>query len=84
MLVCVTSALGPDARLDELLVVFGEELGPRGVVGEEEERQESADDGDQAFYDELRVDVISRFPAKKRAGFGRTFRFSTYQPAETF
>ena len=37
MLVCVTSTLDPDARLDELLVVFGEELGPRGVVGEEEE-----------------------------------------------
>jgi hypothetical protein len=75
MLVCVTSALDPDARLDELLVVFGEELGPRGIVGEEEERQESADDGDETFYDELRVDVVSRFPAKKELGLGRRFVF---------
>jgi hypothetical protein len=56
MLVRVTSALDLDARLDELLVVFGQELGSRWIVGEVKERQEGAEDSDQAFDDELEAD----------------------------
>jgi hypothetical protein len=52
MLVGVSSALDLDARFDEFLVL-DQELCPRWVVGQVEERQEGAEDGDQAFYDKL-------------------------------
>ena len=55
MLVRVASALDLDARLDEFLVIFGQEHCSRWVVGEVEERQESAEDSDQALDDELEV-----------------------------
>jgi hypothetical protein len=53
MLVGVSSALDLDARFDEFLVILDQELCPRWVVGQVEERQEGAEDGDQAFYDIL-------------------------------
>jgi hypothetical protein len=63
VLVGVSSALDLDARFDEFLVILGQELCPRWIVGQVEERQEGAEDGDQAFYDELEEDEkISHFP----------------------
>ena len=59
MLVRVSPAFDCNARFDKLLVVFGQELGPRWVVREEEERQEGAEDGDEAFDDELDERVSS-------------------------
>ena len=66
MLVRVSSALDLNARLDELLVVFGQKLRSRWVIGEVEECQEGTKYGDQAFDDELELDErISHFRATK-------------------
>jgi len=62
MLVRVASALDLDARLDEFLIIFREEIRSRRVVGEVEERQKGAEDGDQALDDELEVgESVSTF-----------------------
>jgi hypothetical protein len=53
MLVGISSSFNLDARLDEFLVILGEPLGTRWIVGQEEEGQNSAEYRDEAFDDEL-------------------------------
>lgn len=53
MFIGVSSSLDLDAGFDELLVIIGEPLRARGIIGQEEQGQKSAEDRDQTFDDEL-------------------------------
>lgn len=53
MLIGISSSFDLDARLNEFLVIIGEPLGARGIVGQEEKGQKGTEDCNQTLDDEL-------------------------------
>ena len=78
MFVGISSSSDFDPSLDELLVVFGEPLGAGRVVGEEEQGQQRAENGDETFDNELHSIMASQFL------FVYEETLPTHQPSEAF